>query len=369
MPRPTIHTHPPTSPLLQTALKSSLPYSINLVYRTKHPYRTPNAHILATFPPADADAASTTIPKCWAAAYLDRSMRPETELWIFASGEMPGHSTPPFSSSSSTSSCDEEGFFCRTCREAVLALMDYMSELPAPPMLESNLPALDIAREHEKRYPESGPGVRYPAELGAYMRHLLLPSVVTLGACHHEIVRICQEVGLVREEFPGPGDELNKFLFTVGNLPQTRALPEGLRWGTMGEKDAEIVKTRTNIPRTTRTLLAMKSLGVFEESTGKPIAWAFLGLDGSLTTLHTEPEYRGKGIAKAVAAKLFREFAPELAVDEKGVAWAHADVYIGNTQSESVCRSLGGNPMWRHFWVRIDLAQGGSLVTDDASEV
>jgi GNAT superfamily N-acetyltransferase len=80
-----------------------------------------------------------------------------------------------------------------------------------------------------------------------------------------------------------------------------------------------------------------------------------------LTTLHTEPEWRGRGIAKAVAAKLIKECAPGLAVDEKGSAWSHADVYVGNVQSESVCRSLGGKAMWEHYWVRIDLSKAGSL--------
>jgi GNAT superfamily N-acetyltransferase len=105
-------------------------------------------------------------------------------------------------------------------------------------------------------------------------------------------------------------------------------------------------------------------VGVFETATDKPIAWTFLGLDGSLTTLHTEPEYRGKGIAKAVAAKIIREYAPELAVDKEGTAWAHADVFVGNVQSEAVCRSLGGEPLWRHYWVRIDVDRAGRLAED-----
>lgn len=167
----------------------------------------------------------------------------------------------------------------------------------------------------------------------------------------------------MREEFPGPEAELNKWLFMVQDLPETRGereLPVGLKWGKMREKDVGIVQMRTSIPRATKTLLALESLGVFDEE-DKAVAWAFLGLDGSLTTLHTEPEYRGKGIAKALAAKIFRDFAPELAVDEEGVAWAHADVYIGNLQSESVCKSLGGKSMWRHFWVRLDLDRAGNL--------
>ena len=193
------------------------------------------------------------------------------------------------------------------------------------------------------------------------MRHLLWPGVVTLGACHHALVQICRDAGVLRDEFPGVNAVLNKFLFRIEDLPSVKALPQGLRWGEMRERDLPTVQARTSIPRATRTLLSLKSKGVFEEATDRAVAWTFLGLDGSLTTLHTEPEWRGKGIAKAVAARIIRECAPGLAVDEQGTAWSHADVYVGNVQSESVCRSLGGRAMWEHYWVRIDLSKAGSL--------
>jgi hypothetical protein len=79
--------------------------------------------------------------------------------------------------------------------------------------------------------------------------------------------------------------------------------------------------------------------------------------------VHTEQEYRGKGIAKAVATRIFREHAPGLAVDGEGNAWSHADVYVGNVQSESVCKSLGGKRLWNYYWVRIDLEKAGELAS------
>ena len=287
-------------------------------------------------------------------------MRPETELWIFAAGEVTGHS--PSTSPSSSLSSNDEPDFCQDCKNAVLELLDYMSTLPQPPLHPDNLPALELAKQHEKEYPETGPQAQYPSSPGLYMRHLLLPHVVTLGACHHKVVDICAEAGLVRQEFPDPHALLSKFLFKVSDLLQTRELPKGLRWGEMKDSDIPVVQARTSIPRTTRTLLSLKSVGVFDE-TETAIAWAFLGLDGSLTTLHTETEYRGKGIAKAVAVKIFREHAPALAVDRHGNSWAHADVYMGNLQSETVCKSLGGQPMVKIYWVRIDLDKAGALAT------
>jgi ribosomal protein S18 acetylase RimI-like enzyme len=336
-----VHEHPPTSPSLQHALKSALPNSINLVYRTQHSNRTAYARVLATF------SQGAELPKCWAAAYLDRSMRPETELWIFAAGEMPNHSS------------SKE--FCPECRKAVLVLLDYMSTLPTPPMRPDSQNALEIARQHQKDYPTPGPDGMYPLSRGAFLRHLLEPEVVLVGACHEAIIRIMDSHGMVRRDMPGSDVGLNKFLFKLSDLPTTRELPEGLRWGVVREQDIETVKARTDIPRSTKTLMSLKSLGVFQEDSGKPVAWTFLGLDGSLTTLHTEPDYRGKGIAKAVAASIVRKHAPELAVDDNGDAWAHADVYFGNVQSESVCKSLGGEALWVHDWIRIDFDKAGTL--------
>jgi hypothetical protein len=346
-----IYEHSATSPLLRTALKATLPYSINLVYRTQHPNRTKDAHILATFSPS---TSSIDIPKCWAAAYLDRSMRPETELWIFSTAEQPNHT--------STSTPSREGRFCDDCKKAILALLDYMSTLPTPPMHADNLPTLELAKQHEKDHPTPPPSGKYEMSMGTYMRHLLSPKIVTLGACQDAVMQVIQKAGVMCNELPGPDAELNKFLFKHSDLPETRELPEGLRWGEVRERDIELVKSRTSIPRTTRTLMSLKSVGVFEEVTNTPVAWTFLGLDGSLVTLHTEEAWRGKGIAKAVAAKLMRQYAPGIAVDDEGNAWSHADVYVGNVQSESVCRSLGGKALWKCFWVRIDLERAGSLV-------
>jgi hypothetical protein len=343
-----VFEHPSTSTALQRALKSALPNSITLVYRTQHSNQTEHAHILATFPPITA-----SLPKCWAAAYFDRSMRPETELWIFAAGEMPNHSSSEN--------------FCQECRRAVLALLDYMSTLSIPPMRADNQPALTLAYQHEKEFPSPGLHGKYPPSPGTFMRHLLLPKVVLVGSCHDQVVQIMRDTGLVRLEMPGAHSELNKFVFKLSALPLTGELPEGLRWGRMREQDIETVKARTDIPRSTNTLLTLQSVGVFEEESDKPVAWTFLGLDGSLTTLHTEPEHRGKRLAKAVAAKIMHECAPGLAVDDAGNAWAHADVYVGNIPSESVCRSLGGKDVWKDYWVRIDLEKAGKLAKNASS--
>ncbi|KAF1932482.1 uncharacterized protein M421DRAFT_54164 [Didymella exigua CBS 183.55] len=356
-----VFEHSPTSLILQRALKSALPYSINLVFRTQHKTQSEHAHILSTI-----STSATEVPECWAAAYLDRSMRPGTELWLFARGEDPNHvcerdGTPNGASASASSNSSSTKGFCPQCKLAVLSLLYHMATLPTPPLHPDELPSLELAKQHEKAHPDAGPGVVYNLSPGTYMRHLLWPGVVTLGACHSALVSICREAGILREELPSATAVLNKFLFRIEDLPPVKLLPAGLRWGAMRLQDLPTVQARTSIPRATRTLLSLASKGVFEEATDKAVAWAFLGLDGSLTTLHTEAEWREKGIAKSVATGVIGEYAQGLAVDGRGTAWSHADVYAGNAQSESVCRKLGGQAMWQHYWVRIDLSKAGSL--------
>lgn len=274
-------------------------------------------------------------------------MRPETELWIFAAGEDPDHSRP--------------NVFCARCKTAVLSLLDYISTLPVPAIQLDNKFALALAEQHQIEHPFPRDDGTYTPSRGAYMRHLLEPKVITLGASHQSVVQICRDVGIVRPEFPGSDAELNKFLFRFSDLPEARELPKGLRWGKVREEDIDIIKERTSIPRSKRTLLSLDSLGVFNECNDMIIAWAFVGLDGSLTSLHTEAEFRGRGIAKAVAVNIIKKYMHDSAIDERGDAWSHADVYQDNLQSEIVCKSLGGNAMWKCFWLRIDLAVAGKL--------
>jgi hypothetical protein len=85
------------------------------------------------------------------------------------------------------------------------------------------------------------------------------------------------------------------------------------------------------------------------------------GLDGSLKTLHCEAgipspysrtllmgyqeEYRGRGLAKAVTLRLFREGTADFGQD----GFSHADVAVENLQSQGVCKSLKGTVRWRNY--------------------
>ena len=58
-----------------------------------------------------------------------------------------------------------------------------------------------------------------------------------------------------------------------------------------------------------------------------------------------QEEYRGQGFAKAVTLKLLRDRAVDLVPD----GLYHADVDVGNLQSQGVCRSLNGTTEWSGY--------------------
>ena len=113
----------------------------------------------------------------------------------------------------------------------------------------------------------------------------------------------------------------------------------------------------------------LPDVGVFVTGQGEgaePVAWTFLGVDSSLTTLHVEPEYRGKGLAKAVVRKAWRDHLDcHTGSDESTAAqerWAHADVSTDNVSSNAMCKSLGGEIMWSDYWLTIDLTRFNETV-------
>ncbi|KAJ0160407.1 hypothetical protein CTA2_8011 [Colletotrichum tanaceti] len=143
--------------------------------------------------------------------------------------------------------------------------------------------------------------------------------------------------------------EYEKWLFRVEEIPDFHLdvvpLPEGATWASATERDCEVVISRTTIPRQVKTLMTFQSL-VLKLADGTPIAWAFLGTDGSLSSLHCEPEYRQRGYAKALAARLLKRGTGDYGSD----GWASADVAPSNLGSRAVCQSLNGRHAWNCSW-------------------
>jgi GNAT superfamily N-acetyltransferase len=325
-----IFDHPVSGNTLRPILKDLLPYSLPIYRRIQFPHRTDSSHIFATFPPNSPkddsnDANPIQTPLCFAIAFVDRSRRPETEAWIFLSSEVPGR-------------CSDD---CASCKAALLALTKHISTLPLP----ESIHAANMTGDSK------------------YLTHVSNPDIILVGALHTLPSKILGDAKLIALELPGyTGYEYAKYIFQSSTLPAPSTLPSGLHWGKVRKEDLSLVRARTDIPRQEATLSLLPSIAIFPEPVdGKetaPIAWSFLGLDGSLTSLHVEPEWRGKGLAKQLAAKLFRESSVgDFGAKDDGDVWAHADVALANSQSRGVCKSLGGVVKWHVYWLRIDLGR------------
>ncbi|KAJ6061210.1 Acyl-CoA N-acyltransferase [Penicillium canescens] len=172
-----------------------------------------------------------------------------------------------------------------------------------------------------------------------------------------------------------------------GEIP----LPKGYRYcdkrGRFGVlySQLDLIQSRTHIPRSKEQLSSIPSVVIYHDS-GKeenvhgcsgssccssketdemPIAWAFLGLDGALATLHVEPGHRGQGLAPCLSVETMRRgmdldgiFSAK-GEDEKVQnhlrEWVHADVAQYNMASRRVMEKVGGEILSTVMWTAIEL--------------
>ncbi|KAF2146631.1 uncharacterized protein K452DRAFT_262587 [Aplosporella prunicola CBS 121167] len=350
---PPVYEYTESTALLQS-LHPFLPYSLPLYRRLQFGRRSSHAHILSTLPPEEprpaAAATENAEALCLGVAFVDRSCRPETEAWFFLSHDAPGHI------SQRPADC--------TCTTHLFALLGHIGGLAFPALsAEAEADALaavnaavpDKAAAHH---------VHTSAPAAAYLTYMNEQAFLKAGTLHSRNVSELRARDCLRTDMPGVDFPYVKYIFSrdcstvtdVSGTANVGSLPDSLRWGALREEDFALVRSRTAIPRTNRTLRSLPSAAIFPvEPATAPIAWAFLGVDGSLVSLHVEPGYRGCGLAKTVARKLLRQ--GNMAFGDAPVVDFHADVALENKESHSVCRSLGGKQHWEVYWVRIDLTR------------
>lgn len=165
-------------------------------------------------------------------------------------------------------------------------------------------------------------------------------------------------------------------------------LPSDYRIGDLDTSHFQLALDRTPIPRTLTMLGQFVSAGIFyRDDEPNPVAWGFLAKDASISSLHTEDQHRGRGLAGHVARELLRRAVVK---DEQrsnrerrrdrgrgrgdGSAtgsdedtrhnnnrvdhiyyYGHADVSESNVGSRSVMEKLGGVPTWKVAWTEINL--------------
>ena len=358
-----IYEHPSPRKSLLPHLLPHLPYTINVVRRIQFFFQTPHFHALATFP---LDTPVTLIPSTFTVCYVDRSRGPETEAWVFSSGEIRRGSL----------------------RFSPTEVLD-----PSPTTVNENIPFEELS-EDEKSLRELERG-----QLRAIFHYIgtkldLLPlqiednqeeydrSILCVGSLSSYCIDLVQRVDPILNR---RGDCYVKYLIppptqTSTGENEVPLPPDGLVWDKVRPEDHTLVLSRTDIPRKPRTLKLLPSVAL-RTTPSKPNelgvlqAWAFLGPDGSLSSLHVEPEYRNRGIGKLMTRSVTALLIDSTNVGTEGqdatgvpeqpafegvrreTAWCQSDVARGNAGSAAVSRGVGGIESWEVEWVWVDLKE------------
>ncbi|KAK6433986.1 hypothetical protein LTR95_009837 [Oleoguttula sp. CCFEE 5521] len=287
----------------------------------------------------------------WLYAFVDRSCRPETEVWLFGSWEISSMATDSVHVNGTSESRDAHN------EKAILALLQNLllafKALGVPPSIH----------EAPADAPDSTDNAVDSAGLSKadYAAHASNPNVMLWGSIHARTIPYLKTLDVLSGESSTTVVPNHMFIFDVPSMSIPLDLPPSVRWGRLSKEHFALVRSRTQIPRRDRTLAALPNLGLFPTSgtvleQASPIAWAFVGLDASLTTLHVEPAHRRIGLAQKLTTKLFRE-EMDLFFADGMEKLAQGYVIVGNEASKGMCESLGGKAEWTVYWVRVDLGK------------
>ncbi|KAJ5114867.1 hypothetical protein NUU61_000626 [Penicillium alfredii] len=288
-------------------------------------------------------------------------------------------------------------------RAQLLALLSYVKAYLRPIYLSSLQPASAAAGTSPI---QNNPQPNHPA---VPLIPPPDPLAFLLGSLHTGLFALLQQSGSYPGSYPLAGLRVHrvdfppyyKYVFPRevfcpegGESENDTAeldLPPGYRYhdrrGRVGvlPSQLDLVQSRTHIPRSRKQLSSMPGVAVYYDSEPSlegqfkdvksedapdemPIAWAFLGTDGALATLHVEPEHRGRGIAFRLSKEVMRrEMAPDgiygsgSAAAQYGLSqnpigdWVHTEVAQRNQASRRVMDKIGGRPLTTVVWTCIEL--------------
>lgn len=352
-----ILNHNPTKtliPALETRLPSSLPILRRIQYDYAHPRKT--AYYVAS---ANITTQSSN-NQPWIAAYINLFTGHETQAWIYSSLEAEvAPSEHTINSNNDEEICDFSTISPERqdiARKQIWDLLQYIHRDLMPEYMShlsqsENLPEVPEQQQEMKVIPKHNP-----------------PSIL-LGSLHTGLLKLLATNNSYTNAQFRPGFKVHrydtlpyvKYIFapaifqSKSSNEKSNPLPEGYFYGSEGlrAEHVALVKSRTHIPREKETLLAMPSAVVYHHDDPDeklPIAWGFLSFDGSLATLHVEPEHRGKGIAATLSREVMRRgMASGVygSVASKELGYAHADVAKNNVASRKVMEKVGCGKGWR----------------------
>ena len=292
-------------------LHEHFPHSNPLYNRLQAPHNLPSRHCVfaATFPPSPGSTLS--VPKIYTILFADRSRHEESQIWAFNS--LVTHLTPLSEGEQNTLSLH------------LISAIHFLRALTIP----------------------SAPGWPFsPVLRFACVHQSMTKSFRAITESTDSITRITTWNAWMIPTSP---------LSSAPEESQSK-LPPGFTLSRVPEEQLDIVLSTSEIKRQPSTYLVLPSVGVLNES-DKLVAWAYIGIDGSLATLYVLPGYRGRGLATHVAMELLRRLARGEYADlgyAGSSGWVHADVKMGNEGSEGVMKALGGEVWWVSSYLLVD---------------
>lgn len=342
------------SQFIDQVLKPQLPYSLPLFRRCQYHatqtnrVTTPeiwfvNVTDKAAFdahPPNDAQAISWTLDKPWLAAYIDLSNAGQTQVWTFTSWE------PSLSESANPVSDMQKSGNLPIYQHLFFTLFRHLRR--------DHIPKLSPEpTEQWQRLRDAGKLISLP-----FSRSKVLFG--TLAECHWSFL---DEYSSESERAVSREDKgyLKYIVTSMAASLATKDPPHTLHFAPMKDAHLQTILDRTIIPRTIETLRQLHVIGLFNEDE-ECVAWGMLGKDASISSLHTEPDHRRKGLAEAVSKqlladqiKIFVDHADEAASNT--IVYSHADVSKDNLASRKVMEKLGGKVMWKTAWIEVELGE------------
>ncbi|TGO57313.1 hypothetical protein BCON_0067g00350 [Botryotinia convoluta] len=311
-----IHPQETIPETLIPSLYKHFPYSNPIYSRMLAPHNTPSRHCLfaATFPPY------TPIPKFYTILFSDRSRKNESQIWVFNPLITPSYAQPL---------SNEHASLLSTHLKLALVFLKN-TDIPQAPGFPFN-PILKFACLHEI--------ITNSLTFLSSQTSISTPTSAPLIPYHTH-----WNLYLIRTA-PSP------------NLPAPPP-PASLTTSRVPASHINLVISTSTVPREPSTLLAQPSLCLLTPEF-EMVAWAFIGIDGTLATLYVIPSHRGLGLATYVARELIRRFGLGEFADlgfNGSSGFVHSDVKEGNAGSEGVMRALGGKRSWESSYLWVDCA-------------
>ena len=313
-------------------------------------HTSPTSSIYATFP-----LTNTTLPRTFCVARIDRAGPPGLNLYIHSSLERPPPSHAQPLSPSETDLAIRQLF-------ATLATLHRTAGSTTP-----------ISKEAAPTDPV------FAGHLHTTTAHLLSTGLDPV---------------IPPSSLALPSHPYNKYIFSyrpTGTLP---TLPSYLEYSTITPKDYALVMQENALVRNASVLAGCETAairfvggvdassdgGVLPETTTQPgemVAWVFMTGYGSVRSLHTQPAWRQKGLARKVVQLLLeRSWPTEFEnMDENGeedqAHVFHVDIDAKNEASIRTFAVLGQQlRMEECYWVNCDLAKAeGALQALDIPAV